>query len=199
MTAVGLPLPTFLYGKYAEVKKACRAAAARVVKGATLASLPEAAGGWTDAGDMPGYILLQGPNERASREAHYQGYALIMQLMDAFETRWRDPAWGRIFDEIVAHPWLIYCCLGQDAYPLFREPSMARRFAVACREQWDLLNRPGRKFLPGGPPLAFWPASHTLGICLVRIGAPKDELQREKLDPALQDGAMPPVLDRYAR
>jgi hypothetical protein len=200
MAPVGLPLPTFLHGKYAEVKKACRAAAARVVKGgASLVSLPEELGGWIDVGDMPGGILVRGPTQRASTEAHYQGYVLPATLTDAFPGAGRDPGWDRLFDEIVQHPWLIYCCLGQDSYHLFKSPERARRFAVACRDQWRALNLPGRRFLPGGPPAGFWRTAHTLGICLGRIGAPEEDVKREKNDPALADGALPPVLLRYTQ
>src|SRR5690606_21326579 len=106
----GLRLPTFLCGRYPEVKRACRQAAVRVAKGASLVQLPEQ---WFDIAELPGYILTEGPKASARGESHYQGYALIAQLLVAFGSNIRDPRWNRVFAEILDHPWLIYCCLGQ--------------------------------------------------------------------------------------
>src|SRR5688572_14779776 len=189
-----LLLPTFLHGPYAGVEKACRHAAARVAEGALLADIPD---GWVDVADMAGYIVIDGPDLAVTGQVHYHAYALMNQLMSALDANTTDPRWDRIFDEILVHPWLIYCALGEDAQHLFRSPERARRFVRSVHEQWRTLNLPGRRFVTAAIPVAFWPLAHNLRICLGRLGADKEEVIRETFDPALQDGAMPPVLARY--
>lgn len=184
-------LPSFLYGRFADVSRACRKAATRFIKGASLSELPDAL---IDVATMDGYIVVEGPHPNLATEAHYQGYALVARLLDRLDAR--DAIWDRFLDEMLAHPWLIYCCLGQDSYFLFMGVGPARRFITAIRDQWEVLSSPGRRFLWSVEPDTFGTAAPTMWTSLRELGA--TDLQFRQLKAQLRSGGRPPLLDLYA-
>lgn len=137
-------LPSFLHGRYADVSRACRKAATRFVKGASLSELPD---GWIDVTDMSGYIVVEGPAPCIATEAHYHGYALVARLLDRLDAR--DAIWERFLDEMLAHTWLIYCCLGADSYFLFMGVEPARRFITAHSRSMGRADLAGAAVLVG--------------------------------------------------
>lgn len=184
-------LPTFLCGRYADVRRACRKAAARLMKGASPSDLPEE---WIDVAELPGYIVVEGPDPYRADEPHYHGYALVAWLIDHVSAR--DPLWIRFFEDMLVRPWLIYSCMGADSYFLFRGVEPARRFVTAIRDQWDVLASPGSRFLLGVEPEGFGTAARTMWTSLGKLGA--TELQARQLETQLRSGGRPPLLDLYA-
>lgn len=192
-------LPTFLHGTKRDVKKACRRAATRVAKGASLMELPD---DWIDVVSMTGDIVVSDMSVVDPLEANFHRYLFIEAIYMAFDENHLDPRWNRVFDEIVSLPWAIYGCVGTDHYFLFTPEGRAARFLHAVRSQWDMLNAPGRRFRVLEP-VSFWEAAFSLGYCVGKVAGDRDrdelsnEVIRERADPAYHNGAMPPVIERY--
>lgn len=138
-------IPAFLYGKFADVKRATSRVVSQLKKGVSIGEIA-ADYEWIDCSAVTGKLILNGPSPLAGTQDHFHLFALprLMQLGNVTT----DPKYSKLmstfFDDMMQDFWShMVLSSGQSVYPFYH--SEQNRIAylrqlVAYKERYTRIN-----------------------------------------------------------
>ena len=186
-----LRLPKLFYGTVSEVTRASRKAATQFHRGASLDDI--AGADWFTLDDVDGHIMVgvHLPGEQ------YYASTLVDAVFDKSKIGNDDPEIERFFSELIARPWALAGCLGQEGNALLSISGRAARYLRAVARHWSTLNQPGRRYVLGLEPQSLWATASLVWGALGNEGVDPDRLREDVNDPSLDSTALPPLLKPY--
>jgi len=111
---MGLQIPSFLYGPYKNVSRACTRKVRALARGATFAEIVES---WIDVDEVPGLLILEGPSKLDGHTPHVHCFALSNAAFRVWSSRRGaelDALRARWLDSSLRSQWGFLGLLGQD-------------------------------------------------------------------------------------
>jgi hypothetical protein len=176
-----MQIPSLLYGQYADVRKRCRRAITRSLRGQRPFWEAIAADGMIETADHPGLIVVDGP--LASDHMHYHCFAPLYLLLTDRTTGALNPAAeDEIFTSGLQNPWSFLCMLSTNAMNTWfakRDLERYRSYVRAALRHWGLLDAEGLRYSPGfGGGERLWDVASPLAHALANVGVPLELLRR---------------------
>ena len=171
-------VPSFLHGRYREVKKATARKVTQLVRGATW---DELAGDQVDTRELPGLLVLDGPNPLVGGEEHFHFFVPARLIRDTVHRRLPSDTYQTLFESVAATRWGFLTMLGQWGQSFLFPPGHQQRFLHLALNWWDELHAQGPRYTNGSNVgYSLWEATTNVKFALAREGLPK-ELLREPM------------------
>ncbi len=163
-------VPDFLYGRFREVKAACRRKVTQLRRGASWDDL---AGDLVDTREVPGYFALDGPSPLLGGGQHFHFFAPAQVIFNAIPFRLPEETYLTLFEPAIATNWGFLAMLSDWFQAFLWRPGHQQRFLHVLLRWWDELDAEGPRYSTGsnyGKPL--WELPTNIQYCLVREGLP---------------------------
>ena len=178
-----MQVPGFLHGRYREVKAATRCKITQLQRGA---SWDELAGELVDTRELPGLLVLDGPNRLLGGEPHFHFFAPARLLFDAIDDRLPGDTYETLFESVAATRWGFLTLLGQWGQSFLWQPGHLEHFLHAALHWWDELDAEGRRYTSGSrSPRTLWELPTNIQFALARLDVPD-----HRIDPPLPEGGL---------
>jgi len=174
-----MKIPSFLYGRLADVRVRCDDVAVRLAEGALLGDV---AGEMLDTESMRGLILLAPPMAGADRQDHYLTYLFLEALGAQRAIASDDALRARILRSSLDNDWSLVCCLSPaSGVPVSDLPAFLR----ALDRHWGSLTSVGKRFsggMPYGQLLTELPTTIVPSLRAAGVEVPFDAIIRGAMD-----------------
>ncbi len=176
-------VPDFLYGRFRDVKAACRRKVTQLKRGA---SWDELTGDLIDTREVPGYFAIDGPSPLLGGGQHFHFFAPGIVICDSIPFRLPEETFLTLFEPAIATNWGFLTLLSPTASVFLDGPGYQQRFLHVLLRWWDELDAEGPRYTNGshqGFPL--WSLPTNIQFCLSREG-----LADEIIDAPIPPGGM---------
>lgn len=173
-------VPGFLYGRFRDVKAACRRKVTQIKRGATWNELAD---DLVDTRDHQGLFVLDGPSPLLGGGEHFHFFALGYAIRKEVYHRLSEDVFETLFEPAIATNWGFLTMLSAWARAFLRRPGHQQRLLHLLIRWWDELDAAGARYTKGanyGHPL--WQVVSNIHYCLVREGLP-EELAKQPVPP----------------
>jgi hypothetical protein len=185
-----MQLPLMFYGLYRDVKRDVSKVAAKLRKGGDWMGMVEAAG-LIDAGSVPGYLVLDGPEKMLGGEPHFHLWPLLWQIGQGEQSLHTDTM-KSVFEQSLAAPWSTLGLVAiKNTIWLFPRERYSP-FLQAVRQHWSMLHSAGERYTNGltwGQSL--WAIPNNIKYVLANLGA-----TAQTLNASLPPGGVPELIDK---
>lgn len=171
-------IPAFLYGRFQEVKAACRRKVTQLKRGAEWSDLADE---FIDTRDREGLLVLDGPSPLMGGASHFHVFAMAYAIDNAVPRRLPQSVFTTLFEPMIHTSWGFLVPTGQRAYSFFDAPGHQQRYLHLAIRWWPELEAEGARYSMGLPePKHLWNMPTNIQHCMAREGLPK-ELFREPI------------------
>ena len=167
-------VPSFLHGRYSEVKKAMNRKVTQLKRGAAWADL---AGDLVDTRELPGLMVLDGPSRLILGE-HFHFFVPGRVLHSAIHNRLPDHSYVTLFEPVAATNWGFLTMLGQCGQAFLFPPGHQQHFLHVALHWWGELLAEGPRYSNGSDlGESLWKVFTNVRWALAREGLPRGRFQ----------------------
>lgn len=188
-------IPSLLLGDYAEVRKRCRQAIRRYLRGQQPVWDALTVDGMSDTATRPHLISVEGPHYQGRDDTLYRcDMPLSLFVIDTAIDRTLRVG-EDVFTRGLESPWSVLCMFsGNEMNILFNQPEPVRserlrQYVRAVVRHWEVLDAEGARYAGSfGAKARLWDVAGTLKYALANLGVPPEALMQP----------LPPVGGPYA-
>lgn len=174
-------IPSFLYGRFQEVKAACRRKVTQLKRGAGWTDLAD---DFIDTRDREGFLVLDGPSPLLGGAPHFHAFAMAHAIENAVPKRLPASVFTTLFEPMIHTNWGFLVPTGQWGYPFLFPPGHQQRYLHQAIRWWPELEAEGARYTRGSQVAeCLWDIHTNIHFCLAREGLPE-----ERFDEPIPDG-----------
>lgn len=178
-----MQIPAFLYGRFQEVKAACRRKVTQLKRSAGWTDLAD---DFIDTRDCEGLLVLDGPSPLLGGAPHFHVFAMAHAIRNAVPRRLTRSVFTTLFEPMIHTNWGFLVPMGQWGYSFFDPPGHQQRYLHQAIRWWPELEAEGPRYTLGSrAPAHLWDIPTNIKFCLAREGLPE-----ELFDEPVPEGGM---------